>query len=72
MLFHNFPEFITRFFVGKGKHYVDLESPLDDNNFVLKELRHVSQFNLQTTSCLPFSLRLRLPNGAATDCGDNI
>jgi len=34
---------------------MDLYSALDDKHLVLKALRHESQFNLQTTPCLPLA-----------------
>jgi len=52
--------------------YVDLYSALDDKYLVLKALRHGSH-SLTCKHIMPaFSLRSRSPDGAATDCGNNI
>ena len=57
---------------GKRLRYVDLYSALDDKHLVLKALRHGSH-SLTCNNTMPaFSLHLHSPDGAATDCGDNI
>jgi len=52
--------------------YVDLYSALDDKYLVLKTLRHGSH-SLTCKNTMPaFSLRSHSPDGAATNCGNNI
>ena len=50
---------------------MDLYIVLDDKHLVLKALRHGSH-SLTCTTMPAFSRRSRSPDGAATDCGDNI
>jgi len=53
--------------------YVDLHSAIDDKYLVLKALRHGAHSLTCKQHHMPaFSFRSRSPDGAATDCGDNI
>jgi len=51
---------------------MDLYSASDDKHLVLKAFRHGSQFNMQTTPCLPLACVRVHQMAPPMDCGDNI